>query len=134
MDMTRRTTATGFLRDFQAFIMRGNVVELAVAVVLGGAFGKVVEAFVNWLMSVALKPVLEAAKVDQLKDLPFGLGDFAIAIVNFIIVALVIFVLIRRLEKFMRKQEADAPIDPVVESQERLTVAVDRLADTLNQH
>lgn len=131
--MGRRTSATGFLRDFQEFILRGNVVELAVAVIIGGAFGKIVEAFVNWLMSVALKPALEAAKVNQLKDLPFGLGDFAIAIVNFLIVAFVVFLVIRALEKFMRKQDAETPPDPMLESQERLTAAIDRLTDAMNQ-
>ena len=56
--MTRRarTSATGFLKDFQEFILRGNVIELAVAVIVGGAFGKIVDAFVTWLMSVALRP------------------------------------------------------------------------------
>ncbi len=131
--MGRRTSATGFLRDFQEFILRGNVVELAVAVIIGGAFGKIVEAFVNWLMSVALKPALDAAQVNQLKDLPFGLGDLAIAIVNFVIVAFVIFLIIRALEKFMRKQDAETPPDPMLESQERLTAAIDRLTDAMNQ-
>ncbi|MBM0742521.1 large conductance mechanosensitive channel protein MscL [Phormidium sp. CLA17] len=128
-----RTSATGFLRDFQEFILRGNVIELAVAVIIGGAFGKIVEAFVNWLMSVVLKPFLDAANVNQLKDLPFGLGDLAIAIVNFLIVALVVFLIIRALEKFIRKQEAETPIDPILESQERLTAAIDRLTNTMNQ-
>ncbi|MEX0269465.1 large conductance mechanosensitive channel protein MscL [Leptolyngbyaceae cyanobacterium UHCC 1019] len=132
--MARRASATGFLRDFQEFILRGNVIELAVAVIVGGAFGKIVDAFVTWLMSVALKPALEAANVDQLKDLPFGLGELAIAIVNFLIVAFVIFLIIRALEKFMRKQEAATPPpDPMLESQERLTAAIDRLTDTMNQ-
>ena len=131
--MARRASATGFLRDFQEFILRGNVIELAVAVIVGGAFGKIVDAFVTWLMSVALKPALEAANVNQLKDLPFGLGDLAIAIVNFLIVAFVVFLIIRALEKFMRKQDSDAPPDPMLESQERLTTAIDRLTDTMTQ-
>lgn len=133
--MTRRAraNATGFLKDFQEFILRGNVIELAVAVIVGGAFGKIVDAFVTWLMSVALKPALEAANVNQLKDLPFGLGDLAIAIVNFLIVAFVVFLIIRALEKFMRKQETETPVEPMLESQERLTAAIDRLTDTMTQ-
>ncbi len=133
--MTRRTrtNATGFLKDFQEFILRGNVVELAVAVIIGGAFGKIVDAFVTWLMSVALKPALDAAKVNQLKDLPYGLGDLAIAIANFLIVAFVIFLIIRTLEKFMRKQDAETPAEPMLESQERLTAAIDRLTDAMTQ-
>ncbi len=133
--MTRRArnSTTGFLRDFQEFIMRGNVVDLAIAVIIGGAFGKVIEAFVNWLMSVALKPALEAAKVNQLKDLPYGLGDLAVALINFLIIAFVIFLLVRAMEKFMRQQDADAAPDPVLESQERLTAAIDRLTSTMER-
>jgi len=113
--------------------MRGNVVDLAVAVIIGGAFSKIVDAFVNWLMSVLLNPVLKQAGVDQLKNLPFGAGDLAVAIVNFIVIAFVIFLLIRALEKFLRRQE-DAPTpDPVLESQERLTAAIERLTETLER-
>jgi len=129
-----RSAATGFLRDFQEFIMRGNVVDLAVAVIIGGAFGKIVDAFVTWLMSVLLDPVLKRAGVDQLKNLPYGLGELAVAIVNFIVIAFVIYLLIRAVEKFLRRhEEAAPPPDPVLESQERLTAAIDRLTDTFNR-
>lgn len=128
-----RSSATGFLRDFQEFIMRGNVVDLAVAVIIGAAFGKVVDAFVNWIMSMILNPVLKQAGVDQLKNLPFGVGDFVVAIVNFLVIALVIFLLIRVLEKFMRRQEEAPAVDPVLESQERLTIAIERLTETLER-
>lgn len=133
--MVRRTrsSATGFLRDFQEFIMRGNVVDLAIAVIIGGAFSKIVDAFVNWLMSAALEPVLKQAGVDQLRNLPLGLGELAVAIVNFIVIALVIFLIIRVLEKFMRRQEEAPVADPLLESQERLTVAIDRLTETLDR-
>ncbi|UIE36426.1 large conductance mechanosensitive channel protein MscL [Leptodesmis sichuanensis] len=136
--MTRRarTATTGFLRDFQEFIMRGNVVDLAVAVIIGGAFSKIVDAFVTWLMSVILNPVLKQAGVDQLKNLPYGLGDLAVAIVNFLVVAFVIYLIIRALEKFLRRQEAEeavSPPDPILESQERLTAAIDRLTSTMER-
>ncbi len=133
--MTRRAinSATGFLRDFQEFIRRGNVVDLAVAVIIGGAFSKIVDAFVTWLMSVLLNPVLKRAGVDQLRNLPYGLGDLAVAIVNFLVIAFVIYLIIKALERFIRRQEAEAPIDPVVESQERLTAAIDRLTNAMER-
>jgi large conductance mechanosensitive channel len=138
MFMTRRArgAATGFLRDFQEFIMRGNVVDLAVAVIIGGAFAKIVDALVTWLMSVILTPVLKQAGVDQLKNLPYGLGDLAVTIVNFVVIAFVIFLIIRALEKFLRGQKVDeiaAPPDPILESQERLTAAIDRLTNTMER-
>lgn len=64
----------GFLRDFQDFILRGNVVDLAVAVIIGGAFTKIINAFVAWLMAILLQPLLEKANVNKLQDLPLGLG------------------------------------------------------------
>ena len=133
--MARQTrgAATGFLRDFQAFIMRGNVVDLAIAVVIGGAFGKIVDAFVTWIMSMVLNPVLAQAGVDQLKNLPFGLGDLAVAIVNFVVIALVIFILIRILGKFHRQQAEATPPDPAVETQERLIEVLNRLSDQMER-
>lgn len=133
--MTRRAlnSATGFLRDFQEFIRRGNVVDLAVAVIIGGAFAKIVDAFVTWLMSVLLDPVLKRAGVDQLRNLPYGLGDLAVAIVNFIVIAFVIYLIIKALERFLRRREAEETVDPILESQERLTAALDRLTNTMER-
>lgn len=128
-----RSSATGFLRDFQEFVMRGNVVDLAVAVILGAAFGKVVEAFVTWIMSVLLNPILKQVGVDQLKNLPFGVGEFVVAILNFIVIAFVVFLIIRALEKFLRGQNTEAPPDPLLESQGRLTEAIHRLTETLER-
>lgn len=128
-----RSSATGFLRDFQEFISRGNVIDLAVAVIIGAAFTKIVEAFVNWITSILLNPVLQRAGVDQLRNLPLGVGELVIAVINFLLVALVIFLVVQAVERFMRKQEVDAPPDPVLESQERLTAAIDRLTETMTR-
>jgi large conductance mechanosensitive channel len=105
-------------------------------VIIGGAFAKIVDALVTWLMSVILTPVLKQAGVDQLKNLPYGLGDLAVTIVNFVVIAFVIFLIIRALEKFLRGQKVDeiaAPPDPILESQERLTAAIDRLTNTMER-
>ena len=61
-----------FLADFNAFINRGNVVDLAVAVVIGGAFGKVVDAVVVFMMGSVLQPALKAASVDGIANWPAG--------------------------------------------------------------
>lgn len=133
--MARRTrgAATGFLHDFQAFILRGNVVELAIAVIIGGAFGKIVDAFVTWMMSMLLNPLLTQAGVSQLKNLPFGLGDLAVAIVNFVVIALVVFILIRVLGHFHRQQAEETPPDPAVDTQERLIEVLNRLSDQMER-
>ncbi len=132
-----RGGAGGFLRDFQDFILRGNVVDLAVAVVIGGAFTAIVNAFVAWLMAVLLQPLLEKANVNKLQDLPLGLGELIIAIINFIIIAFVIFLIIKAIEKMQRKKAveeeivAEAEPDPMLESQANLTESINRLIATL---
>jgi large conductance mechanosensitive channel len=141
--MARR--ATGFLADFQAFIMQGNVVDLAVAVIIGGAFGKIIESFVGDIITPAiLTPALEAAKVNDLKDLVIGngikYGAFLASILNFLVIAFSIFLMIRVIEKAKRQfarneavaAEAAAP-DPTIVSQERLTASLDRLTQAMER-
>lgn len=139
--MTRH--ATGFLADFRAFILRGNVVDLAVAVIIGTAFGKIVESFVSDVITPAiLTPALKAANVDSLAQLKSGeikYGSFLASVLNFLVIAFSIFVLIRILEAakktFTRQQvedaAAEADADPLLLSQERLTTAVERLSQVI---
>jgi large conductance mechanosensitive channel len=98
--------------EFKTFIMKGNVIDLAVAVVVGGAFGKIVTAFVEGMVMPLVTMVLPANI--RWEDWVFGkfrIGAVLGATVNFLIIALVIFlVLIKLLGKFM-KQEA-APASP----------------------
>ena len=94
--------------EFKAFIVKGNVIDLAVAVVVGGAFGKIVTAFVEGMIMPLVTYVLPA----NIKWEEWVLGKFRIgavlgATVNFLIIALVIFlVLIKLLGKFIKKEEA----------------------------
>jgi large conductance mechanosensitive channel len=96
--------------EFKAFIMKGNVIDLAVAVVVGGAFGKIVTAFVDGMVMPLVTYVLPA----NIKWEEWVLGKFRIgavlgATVNFLIIALVIFlVLIKFLGRFIKKEEAPA--------------------------
>lgn len=136
--MTR--TNGGFWADFQKFIMRGNVIDLAVAVIIGGAFGKIVESFVGDIITPALlTPALQAAGVDGIEKLSANgikYGLFLSAIINFLVIAFVIFLMIRAFEKakkrFSRHEvvEAAAP-DPAIIAQERTTAALDRLSNAL---
>ncbi len=96
--------------EFKAFIMKGNVVDLAVAVVVGAAFAKIVTAFVDGMVMPLVTYVLPA----NIKWEEWVLGKFRIgavlgATVNFLIIALVIFlVLVKFLGKFIKKEEPPA--------------------------
>ena len=116
-----------FLTDFSAFINRGNVVDLAVAVVIGGAFGKVVDAVVSLVMGSLLEPALKAANVDAIADWPAG--AVLVAVINFLVIALVVFLIIRAIESLRRKEETVAPPG----TQAQLAAAVTRLADALDR-
>ncbi|RZM83058.1 large conductance mechanosensitive channel protein MscL [Leptolyngbya iicbica LK] len=116
------------MRDFQAFLMRGNVVDLAVAVIIGGAFGAVVNSFIADIVTpVILTPALSAAGVEDIAELSANgvkYGLFLSAVVNFIVIAFVIFVMVRLFERAKRKEEVEAAAEPSVE---------EKLNDTLAQ-
>ncbi len=104
------------LKECQAFAMRGNVVDLAVGVIIGGAFGKIVGSFIEDVITpLALKPALEAANLTELAELTvFGTvkyGNFLSAVINFIIVAFVLFLIIKGMNA-TKKKEAAAPAAP----------------------
>ncbi|MFM8914025.1 MAG: large conductance mechanosensitive channel protein MscL [Flammeovirgaceae bacterium] len=104
------------LKEFKAFAMRGNVVDLAVGVIIGGAFGKIVGSFIDDVITpLLLKPALDAAKLSKLEDLTmFGTvkyGNFLSAVINFIIVAFVLFLLIKGMNATKKKEE-EAPAAP----------------------
>ncbi|MCY6493611.1 large conductance mechanosensitive channel protein MscL [Leptolyngbya sp. GGD] len=133
---------SSFWADFQKFLMQGNVIDLAVAVIIGTAFGKIVTSFVEDIITpLILNPALKAARVDSLQNLSYeGIkyGVFLASVINFLVIALSIFLMIRAFEKAKRRfsrqeaiEETAAP-DPLLVSQERLTNAIDRLASKMN--
>nr|WP_298157131.1 large-conductance mechanosensitive channel protein MscL [uncultured Pseudoxanthomonas sp.] len=117
----------GMVSEFKEFIARGNVVDLAVGVVIGAAFGKIVTAFVD---KIIMPPIgllvggvdfskwvwtLKEATVDAAgKDVPavaIGIGEFLNTVIQFVIVAFAIFLLVKAVNRLHRKPEA-APVAP----------------------
>lgn len=130
----------GLWAEFRKFITQGNVIDLAVAVIIGGAFGKIVESFVTDIITpIILQPALKAANVDNLANLSAGgikYGSFLAAVLNFLVIALSIFLVIQAIEKAknrLSRQKAaeEAPLDPIIVSQENLTHAVERLTQVI---
>jgi large conductance mechanosensitive channel len=101
------------LKEFRDFAMRGNVLDLAVAVIIGGAFGKIIASLVNDVLMPLIGIILGGVTFSELSapvngvDIMYGL--FIQAIVDFVIVAFVIFMLVRTMNS-MKKQPA--PADP----------------------
>ena len=122
-----------FLREFKAFAMRGNVIDLAVGVVIGGAFSSITTSLVNDIIN----PVLglftgdNSALAALAIHLPGGgdimVGNFIQAVVNFLIMAFVIFCLVKGINRFHRKKEEaaeTAPAEPVLTTQEQLLTEI----------
>lgn len=107
------------------------MVDLAVAVVIGGAFGKVVDAVVSLVMGSLLTPALKAANVDSINSWPAG--AVIVALINFIVIAFVVFLIVKAIEATRRKEEAKAEAAAVPDVQAQLASAVTRLADALDR-
>ena len=109
------------LKDLKEFLLRGNVVDLAVGVIIASAFGAIVTSFVNDIITpLLLNPALEAAKVQNIAELAWNgvtYGKFLSAIINFLVVGTVLFFVIKAIEKAqnLRKKEEvveEAPAAP----------------------
>jgi large conductance mechanosensitive channel len=132
---------SSLIGDFKNFIMKGNVLDLAVAVILGGAFAKIIESLIKDIITPAiLTPLLDAAKLKDIAELSFGAvkyGLFLSALINFLLIAAVIFIMVRAYEnakKKMSRQEAMAAeaADPIA-VQQQLISSIDRLNTTVSQ-
>lgn len=103
----------GFLKEFKEFISKGNVIDLAVAVVIGAAFGAIISSLVEDVITpLLLNPALKAANADDLAKLTWGAvkyGNFLAAIIKFIIISLVLFGIIKTMNAINKKKEETPP-------------------------
>lgn len=128
----------GFLKEFKEFSLKGNVVDLAVGVIIGAAFSKIVSSAVEDVITpLLLKPALEAVKIDKLENyIIFGsvkIGVFLAAVINFIIVAAILFLFIKGMNSLKRKEEAKAavpPAEPQISTTDKLLMEI---RDNLNR-
>ena len=116
------------MKEFKEFAMKGNVVDLAVGVIIGAAFGKIVSSLIeNVITPLILKPALDAAHLSTIEELTaFGgvkYGLFLSAVINFIIVAFVLFLIIKGLNKVKKKDEVVAA-PPAGPTQEELLIQI----------
>jgi large conductance mechanosensitive channel len=113
------------VKEFKEFAMRGNVVDLAVAVVIGGAFGKIVSSLVDDIITPAiLTPALKAANLTNLAELvipgtAIKYGNFLSQVISFFIVAIALFAIITVINATKKKEEA-APAAPPAPTKEQL--------------
>ncbi|KXT77095.1 Large-conductance mechanosensitive channel [Streptococcus sp. DD10] len=91
------------LKELKDFLFRGNIVDLAVAVIIGAAFGNIITSFVSDVITpLFLNPALKAANVSQIAELSWNgvkYGSFLSAIINFLIIGTVLFFVVKAAEK-----------------------------------
>ena len=113
----------GFVSEFKEFAMKGNVVDLAVGVIIGAAFGKIVSSLVEDIITpVLLKPALEAAGAANIETWAPGgvlLGKFIAAVLSFIVIAFVLFLIIKGMNTAVKKKE-EAPAPPPAPTKEEV--------------
>lgn len=142
----QKNYAMGFFQEFKAFAMKGNVIDLAVGVVIGGAFGKIVSAMVDDIIMpfiglltggqkftdkfAVLKPAKEGdvySSLEQAKTAGanvFAYGHFIQTVVDFLIIALCIFIAIRFISKLEKHKEAVAAAPPEPSSTDKLLMEI----------
>lgn len=119
----------GFLTEFKEFAVKGNVVDMAVGVIIGGAFGKIVSSMIeNVITPLLLNPALEAAGLSKIEELTIWggvqYGIFLSAVINFVIIAFILFLMIKGIN---RLKTAPAPVEPAAPagpSQEELLAEI----------
>ena len=107
-----------FIKEFKDFAVKGNVIDLAVGVIIGAAFGKIVSSLVEDIITPALLgPALKAAGLEDLSQLTIAgtaikYGNFLSQVITFLIVALILFIIIKMVNKLKKKEEAVAAVAP----------------------
>ncbi len=134
----------GFIKEFKEFALKGNVMDMAVGVIIGGAFGKIVSSLVDDIimplvgkalgnadftnlyipLSDAITPGLSLEKARELGSV-FAYGQFCQNVIDFLIVALCIFIMVKAMNKLSRKKaEEPAPEAPAGPTQEELLTEI----------
>lgn len=112
------------LKEFREFTMRGNVIDLAVGIIIGAAFGKIVSSLVADIIMPVINPLIPGG---DWKTIEFGpgikFGSFLGTVVDFVIVAFAIFLLIKTINRFKKKEEAK-PVIAIPTNEEKLLTEI----------
>ncbi|WP_010282964.1 large conductance mechanosensitive channel protein MscL [Bacillus timonensis] len=116
------------LNDFKKFALKGNVIDLAVGVIIGGAFGKIVTSLVNDIIMPLVGFLLGGVDISK-ASIPFNgeeimYGAFLQTVVDFLIISFSIFLFIRFFQHFKKKEEEKPAADPTPTKEEQLLTEI----------
>lgn len=120
----------GFVKEFKEFAVKGNVLDLAIAVVIGAAFGAIVKSLVEDIITPAvLTPALKAANLSNLSQLvvpgtAIKYGNFLSQVISFIIIAFSLFIIIMAINRFKKKEAVAPTVEPAPTKQELLLAEI----------
>ncbi|WP_282088377.1 large-conductance mechanosensitive channel protein MscL [Aquimarina algiphila] len=130
----------GFLKDFKSFLLKGDIINLATAVIVGGAFGKIVTSFTNDVLMPPIGLLLGKVNFTDLKfqlteatvneageaiaPVTINYGSFVQTVIDFIIIGFCIFMVLKAYERSQKKEEAAAPAPPAGPTQEELLAEI----------
>ena len=116
----------GFVSEFKEFIMRGNVMDLAVGVVIGSAFTAIVTAVVECIINPIVSTIIGGIDFEGVTVGMFPIGQLIMAIINLLCVALVVFCMVKLVNKLSRKQAPapEEPAPPEPSAEERLLTEI----------
>ncbi|MFZ9942970.1 MAG: large-conductance mechanosensitive channel protein MscL [Bacteroidia bacterium] len=125
----------GLIKEFKEFAMRGNLVDLAIAFVMGGAFGKIVSAFVDGMVMPAVgmitggvdfsdkKLLLQKASGDM-PEVAIQYGQFITTCIDLLVVAFAVFVIVKAINRLKREEQPAPPPAPVISNEEKLLMEI----------
>ena len=130
----------GMMKEFKEFAMRGNVVDMAVGIVIGGAFGKIVSSFVGDVLmppigmllggmdfsklAFELQPASVGADGTEVPAVMLNYGTFVSTVIDFIIIAFAIFMVIKAMNSMKKKEEAAPAAPPEPSNEEKLLTEI----------
>jgi large conductance mechanosensitive channel len=124
------------IKEFREFIMRGNVLDLAVAVIIGGAFGAIVTSLVDDLIMPLVGILLGGVDFSSLSlqvgNATLRYGNFIQQVINFLIIAAALFLVVKAANTLMRKK-AEAPVPPAPTAEEKLLTEIRDLLAAQNR-
>lgn len=111
----------GLIREFKEFLSQGNVVDFAVAVVFGAAFKAIIDAFIAGIIEPIIASLYDADSIatakTQILGVSFGTGLIVSAVINFVIIGFVLFLVVKAANMLKRKKDTEEEVPPVDEVQ-----------------
>lgn len=115
----------GLLKEFKEFALKGNIVDLAVAVIIGGAFGKIVSSFVGDVVMPLINPLIPGGDWRTLEVGPgVKIGSFLGNVLDFLVIALVIFMMLKAISTLRRKEQQTPAAPPAPSNEEKLLMEI----------